>query len=475
MHEALDVVRAWLEGNATLLGALASVAAVVALFLTNGTQLIRRKFGSANSASPVPPANPGTGPGAGNAAEVPKPVLDRPSIAVLPFTNMSSNADHEYLADGLTEDIITQLSRITGFFVIARNSTFAYKGLSPDIRQVGRELGVRFVVEGSVRVIGQRMRVTVQLIESDGGTHLWAENVDRPLDELFELQDELTRGIVSSIQPQVLRAEAARVRSKPPESLEAWELVHQAFGRMLSGFGGSEKPTDSIELGRRAIKLDPGYARAHAVLAWALANNSLDLHNKNSEHDELAEALEHGARAVALDRDDPMVLYCWSVALLYSRRTTEGIDALERAVALDPNDAQALAFLGNALNFTDRYDEGIAKINQAMRLSPRDPRSYLWCNYLAMAYMDMEQHAEAASWGKKCVAQNAQYVWGWFVIARSQHILGNQQESQAALVQVRRLWPEFSLKNYEARARMRSEPEDLITDRMELLREMGVE
>src|SRR3954454_12058065 len=195
--------------------------------------------------------------------------LGKPSIAVLPFQNMSGDPDQEYFGDGIAEDIITALSKLRGFFVIARNSTFAYKGKVPDIRQVARELGVRYVLEGSVRKAGERLRVTGQLIDAASGSHIWAERYDRLATDIFAVQDEITANVVGAIEPQLYAAEGLRLQSKSPESLDAWGCVVRAMPYIWTWV--SQHEDAGLDLLHRAIELDPGYARARSLLAWALA------------------------------------------------------------------------------------------------------------------------------------------------------------------------------------------------------------
>ena len=201
------------------------------------------------------------------------PLPDKPSIAVLPFQNMSGDPEQEYFADGMVEEIITALSRIRWFFVIARNSTFTYKGRAVDVKQVGRELGVRYVLEGSVRKSGNRIRVTAQLVEAETGNHVWAERYDRDLADIFAVQDEITERVVAAIEPELYAAEQVRSQSKPPDSLDAWECVIRALS--LIGQGTRDENTEAEALCRRAIAIAPGYGRAHSLLAWALLRRTV--------------------------------------------------------------------------------------------------------------------------------------------------------------------------------------------------------
>src|SRR5712691_6392459 len=228
------------------------------------------------------------------------PLPDKPSIAVLPFQNMSGDPEQEYFADGMVEEIITALSRIRWFFVIARNSTFTYKGHAVDVKQVGRELGVRYVLEGSVRKSGNRIRVTAQLVEAETGNHLWAERYDRDLADIFAVQDEITERVVAAIEPELYAAENVRSQSKPPDSLDAWECVIRALS--LIGQGTRNENTEAEASCRRAIAIAPGYGRAHSLLAWALLRRTMWSGNLRAVVPEISTETQ---TALALDDRDP--------------------------------------------------------------------------------------------------------------------------------------------------------------------------
>src|SRR5262245_45471338 len=225
----------------------------------------------------------------------------KPSIAVLPFQNMSGDPEQEYFGDGIAEDIITALSKLRGLFVIARNSTFAYKGKAPDIRQVARELGVRYVLEGSVRKAGERLRVTGQLVDAGSGNHIWAERYDRPTSDIFAVQDEITLSVVAAIEPQLYAADNLRLQSKPTESLDAWGCVIRAMPYTWTWV--SQKDDTGINLLKRAIELEPGYARAHCLLAWVFASR---VQVGTMDHERgISDALTLAQRAIDLDPEDP--------------------------------------------------------------------------------------------------------------------------------------------------------------------------
>jgi adenylate cyclase len=304
------------------------------------------------------------------AAVVPLPLPDKPSIAVLSFDNLSGDPEQEYFADGIAEDLITALSRIRWLFVTARNSTFTYKGRSSDVRQVGKELGVRYVLEGSVRKGGNRVRVTAQLIDATTGNHVWAERYDRELADLFDLQDEITEVIVTSVGPELDAMERDRARRKPPESLDAWESYQRGLWNL---FQFTED--DNREAQRhfhRAIKLDPSFATAHAGLAFAhgLAVNS----GFSKDRTESLNQLRLGAqRAVAEDEKDAFGHALLARSYTYSAEYQAAIDAVQTAIDLNPNFAYAHHVLALAMISVNKPDEAIKAADAAARLSPHDP------------------------------------------------------------------------------------------------------
>ena len=272
------------------------------------------------------------------------PLPDKPSIAVLPFQNISGDPEQEYFADGMVEEIITALSRIRWFFVIARNSTFTYKGRAVDVKQVGRELGVRYVLEGSVRKAGNRIRVTAQLVEAETGNHVWAERYDRDLADIFAVQDEITERVVAAIEPELYAAEQVRSQSKPPDSLDAWECVIRALS--LIGQGTRDENTEAEALCRRAIAIAPGYARAHSLLAWALLRRSLWSGDFQTVVPEVSVETQ---TALALDDRDPWAYFPSAMLQARLRRRGEAARSSRQALELNPNFALAHAFLATTL------------------------------------------------------------------------------------------------------------------------------
>ena len=305
----------------------------------------------------------------------------KPSIAVLPFDNMSGNAKQEYFADGMTEDVITLLSTVPGLFVIARNSTFAYKGQATDVRKVAADLGVRYVLEGSVRKAGNRIRVTAQFIDAESGNHIWADKYDRDLDDIFAVQDEVGQGIVGALQSRLLLAEAGFLDRKPPGALDAWGNVVKAKIKRFAVRG--EDMDEAEAFARRAIEIDPEYGEAHAVLAHILGWRTFNGWTEDWQQT-AKDAVSHADRALALAPDDPAVLTDVGFARWLLGRFFNSVPILERAIALNPNAALTCALCGIALSTVDRAAEGIALVEKAFRLSPRDPLEYLL--HFGMAY-----------------------------------------------------------------------------------------
>lgn len=321
---------------------------------------------------------------------------DRPSIAVLPFDNMSTDPEQDFFADGITEDITTALCKFRGFFVIARNTMFTYKGKAVDVRAVGRELGVRYVLEGSVRKLGSRIRVNAQLIEAATSNHLWAERYDRGLEDIFAIQDEITASVVGRIGPEVLAAESARAARKPPHSLDAWECVIRAL--FHSSQQSEEESRTALVLLDRAVAIDPNYAQALGMKAWILVFRAFQGWEEMGAA--LAAAKPLIARAIAADRDE-LWPYLAQGMVGYAIRDNElSMSALTRAVALNPNSVNAVGLLGIAHAFGGRAGEALGCIDRAIRLSPRDTflsdfeLYYAFAHFQAARYDEGLRHAQ---------------------------------------------------------------------------------
>ena len=363
----------------------------------------------------------------------------RPAVAVLPFENISGDPEQEYFTDGLTEDIITALSLWRSFPVIARNSTFAYKGQSPDIRVVGKELGARYVIEGSVRKAGMRVRVTAQLINSENGHHIWAERFDRNLDDIFDLQDELSQQIAAAIAPELEFAPAPRTKSKTPQNLDAWELVQRGHAKSF--------PLDheSVLAARRdferAIELDPDYARAYSGLAFTY-HRELWLGYADFSGDTRDRFLEAANRAVSLDETDSSGHAILTMACFWCHENDRGLAEAKRAVDLNPNNAHAQHILGTAFTLLGRPMEGIPHQERAMVLSPRDPRHGIWMWGTGMGHLTAHQYDEAEEWSQQAIQRHSANPDAHLVLASSLGHLGRVEEARDALATYGRLLPQ---------------------------------
>ena len=322
----------------------------------------------------------------GEAAPAPPPPVlplpDKPSIAVLPFTNMSGDAEQEFFADGIAEDIITQLSKSRSLFVIARNSSFTYRGRNTPVKTICGELGVRYVLEGSVRKAGNRVRVTAQLIDGESGGHLWAERYDRDLADIFAVQDEITANASAAIQPALERSERERAVRKPPDRLDAWESYYRGmwhFGKFVA-----VENEHARSFFRRALDLDPEFAPAAAALALTYLNE-LTLFRPDLRAVNLPQALDYAMRAVTIDASDAVGHAALARALWISGRHADSIAKAEISVALDPNSAAAHGALGGARLWGGFPRDAIDPLQTAMRLSPFDPLTPLWLHFTARA------------------------------------------------------------------------------------------
>jgi len=332
--------------------------------------------------------------GAGVAPPASLPLPDKPSIAVLAFTNMSDDAEQEFFADGIAEDIITVLSKSRLLFVIARNSSFIYKGKAVAIKDVGRELGVRYVLEGSVRKVGNRARVTAQLIDATSGGHLWAERFDRDLADIFSVQDEITASVSGAILPAVERSERERAARKSPQSLDAWESYHRGMWHLANV--EAEENEKARSFFRRAIELDPRFAPAEAALA-VTDLNEITLFQPRSREANISHALEHAGRAIKIDSTEAAAHAAMGRALWMSGRHAESLAEADLAVSLDPNSAVAHGARGGARLWGGRPREAIEPLQTAIRLSPFDPLVPLWLHFTARAHYWAEDYVASVA------------------------------------------------------------------------------
>ena len=371
-----------------------------------------------------------TGNGTDDTGIASKALFRRPAVAVLPFENMSGDPDQEYFVDGLTEDIIAALSHWRSFPVIARNSTFAYKGTSPDIRKVGEELGARYVIEGSVRKGGNRVRVSAQLIDAGTGHHVWAERYDRAIDDFFALQDEMANRIAAIVEPALAKAEGGRIATKQPTDFAAWEYCLKGFDHL-----GKYTKEDNIlarDMFTSALALDPNYARAYSGIAYT---HCRDIRFRFTEDKEVScrAAFDAARRAIALDDTDSQAHVMLSRAYTHMGDRESAIAEGRRALALNPHDTDALVFTGYMLVFSGEAKEGIALIERGLELNPLDPRNFSNMTNLSLAYLYLGDYDEAVRWGREATRRNPDYFESHVNLAAALGYLDHGKEARALL------------------------------------------
>jgi adenylate cyclase len=372
----------------------------------------------------------------------------RPSIAVLPFANLSGDPEQEYFADGMIEDIITGLSHIRWLSVIARNSSFVYKGKAVDLKQVGRELDVRYILEGSVRRAGNRVRITAQLILTETGSHLWAERYDRDLTDIFALQDEITLAVVAAIEPNVRAAELERVRHTRPDNLDAYDLILRALPYI-----NSTVPDDAdtaIPLLARALELEPHFANVHALLARCYQIRFV----AGGQHDaDKGAAIAHANRALELGADDAAALAgAGFVVYLLERDTTRALEAFERALALNPSSIMALTFSALTLAFQSQTDLAIERAQRAIKLSPFDAMLFGPYTALAAAHVIAGRPQEAVADARRAIQINPRFALShvWLIIALV--AAGDIEAAKAAGRRLLEVEPSFTIAGFAALA-----------------------
>ena len=370
------------------------------------------------------------------------PLPDKPSIAVLPFDNMSGDTNQEFLCDGMSEEIITALSKVPYLLVIARDSTFSYKGKPVKIRQVAENLGVRYVLEGSFRKAGDRVRVTVQLIDTITGHHLWAERYERDLKDIFAIQDEITMKIITELQVKLTEAEQARLLAKGTDNLEAYLKLLQ--GREHLYRFNKENNAMARDMFQEAIALDPEYPKPYAFLG---TTHIVDiwLGSSQSPRESLAKAFELAQKAIALDDAYATAHGLLGNLYMYTRQYEKAIAECERGVALDPNSASALAWLGTNLYLSDRPEQAIPLLKKAIRLNPFPPSWNL--NFLAMAYRDTGRYEEAISVCKKVLHRESKNVLTRTILTATYSYSGREEEARAEAAEILRIDPKFSLES----------------------------
>jgi TolB-like protein len=387
---------------------------------------------------------PAVGPSADELHALVRPALplpDRPAIAVLPFVNMSGDPEQEYFSDGISEDIITALSKLRWFFVIARNSSFVYKGKAVHLKQIAEELGVGYVVEGSVRKIGDRVRITAQLNDVATGSHIWAERYDRDLADVFAVQDEITEAIVAAIEPQIYAAENVRARRKPPDNLDAWDLVMRA----LSHYWRVTRQDNVVAqaLLEKATSIDPNYGHALGLLATSYMFSA---HMGWADLARVVPIAERAALAATLaDSEDPWAHLALGCVHLFARRFDDSLAELEWALQLNPSFSLAQGYYGLALCYCGRWTEGDSAARRALRLSPRDPLSAVYYGIASYAQYIGRNYDEAMRLASEGIRRRADFVGAHRVLTAAAGMAGQADVAAAALQELRRAQPNISL------------------------------
>jgi TolB-like protein/Tfp pilus assembly protein PilF len=369
------------------------------------------------------------------------PPLDRPVIAVLPFINLSGDPEQEYFSDGISEDIIAALSKLRWFLVIARNSSFFYKGKAVHMKQIAEELGVGYVVEGSVRKNGDRVRITVQLNNVATGSHIWAERYDRDIADVFAMQDEITQAIVAAIEPQLYAAENFRARRRPPDNMDAWDLVMRA----LSHYWRVTRQDNVVAqaLLEKAIAIDPNYGQALGVLA---TSQTFSAHMGWADMAVVAPLAERSAlAATSADSEDPWAHHALGCVYLFTRRFDYSLAEFELALQLNPSFSLAQGYYGLAQSYCGRWEEAYLAARRALRLSPRDPLSAIYCGIAGYAQFIGRNYDEAMRFSREAIRRRADFVGAHRVLTAAAGMAGEGEVAKAALHELRRAQPNISL------------------------------
>jgi TolB-like protein len=374
---------------------------------------------------------------------------DKPSIAVLPFVNLGGEVEQEYFADGMANEIITALSRCSSFFVISRNSSFTYKGKTVDARQVGHDLGVRYILEGSTRKAGDRLRFTGHLIETTSGAQIWADRFEGDMRDVFALQDRFTENVIAAIEPTLQAAEIERARQKPASSLDAYDLLLRA---QQFEFEYTEKSlNDAIRCVEQALAIDPAYAPAMALGSYCYAErrNQGWVKNLNAE---ATEGISLAQRAIELEPENSTVLWMAAVTFWWLvPEATRSRELFSRSLAINPNSAMALTMAGWIENFIGNTAKGYELIGRAQRLSPRDKRAWLMATAMATGCMQDRRFEEAIGWAEKALAQNPRFASLLRILAAAHALLGNREKAASAAQELMRIDPQLTISRLRDR------------------------
>jgi adenylate cyclase len=404
------------------------------------------------------------------AAQTVLPLPDKPSLAVLPFENMTGDAEQEYFVDGMVEEITTAISRLSWLFVIARNSSFTYKGKAVDVKQVARELGVRYVLEGSVRKAGNRVRITGQLIDTATSAHLWADRFDSALDDIFELQDRVASNVVGAIEPRLRSAETERAIRKPTQSLAAYDLYLRALARFHQNTADGLR--EAAILVKQALAADPTYSPAAAILAWfQVFQRSQGLALPPAE---VAEAAQLARRAIEAGKDDPDTLWMSGVTIaVLAGEHSAAASAIERSLALNPNSAHAWMASGYVSCYRNRPGPAIEAFNRAIRLSPLDPLGWSFAAGIALASMIRGRYEEAVEWADRCLHGRASHTMALRIRVASCAHLGRLPEARQWLARLLEVDPGLTIAWLKAYATTFLPPETVAVY-LEDLRKAGL-
>jgi TolB-like protein/Tfp pilus assembly protein PilF len=390
----------------------------------------------------------------------PPPVPETPSIVVLPFQNLSADPEQEYFSDGIVEEITTALSRFRSLFVISRNSAFTYKGRAVDVRQVGRELGVRYLLEGSVRKAANRVRITGQLIEAESAAHLWADRFDGTPEDIFDLQDQMTSSVVGAISPALEQAEIDRVKRKPTESLGAYDYFLR--GRAALHEGSVRGHKDALQLFYRAIELDPDFASAYGMAAYSYCHRKTNGWMADRA-EEIAETARLARRAVELDKEDAVALSCGGFALAYVVGELDaGVAFIDRALLLNPNLATAWIVSGWVRVWLGQPEVAIEHLARAMRLSPLDPLINRTRTTTAHAHFFAGRYDEASSWAAMALREWPDYQTALRIAAASNALAGRLEEGKDARQRLQKLDPKLRISNLKDELGPYHRPQDIV-------------
>jgi TolB-like protein len=376
-------------------------------------------------------------------------VPDKPSIAVLPFANLSGDPEQEYFADGIVEEITTALSRIHWLFVIARNSSFMFKGRAADVKEIGRKLGVRYVLEGSIRKAPNRVRVAGQLIDTGSGAHLWADRFDGSLEDVFELQDQITAKVVGAIAPKMEQAEMERAKRKPTGNLDAYDYYLRG---LASTYLGTKKAiAEALSLFNKAVERDPDFGAAHGMAAWCHLWRHVNGWTSDRSQEE-AETQYLVRRAAVIGKDDAVALCFGGLALAFVTGDCEGgIALIDRALAINPNLAAAWNASGWVRTFLGETDVAIEHIQRAMRLSPLDPLMFVMYHVTGFAHFVASRYGEAALWAGKALREQPNFLAAIRLSAAGHALSGHLDQARNAVVRARELDPAMRLSNLSNR------------------------